>query len=66
MADTPKRGRPRTAARGTTPRQFRLADATLAELDYLQERLGLTSRADVIRHLSRRAALEERRKDVAK
>lgn len=48
-----------THPNATTPRQFRIDDTTLAELDYLQSRLGLTSRADVIRHLSRRAAIAE-------
>lgn len=61
MSDQPKRGAGRPG--GTTPRQFRLTEETLAELDYLMTRLGLTSRADVIRHLSRRATLDERRKE---
>lgn len=46
-----------------TPRQFRLNEETLAELDYLQGRYGLTGRSDVIRFLARRASQEERKKE---
>lgn len=66
MSDKPKRGRPRSPDHSTPPRQFRLSDDTLAELDYLQERYGLTSRTEVIRFLARRATIDERRKDGAK
>ena len=48
------------ASNNTTPRQFRLGDDTLAEMDYLADRLGLTGRAEVIRHLCRRAVQTER------
>lgn len=43
----------------TKARQFRLGENTLSEIDYLMARLGLSSRADIIRHLVRRAAIEE-------
>lgn len=63
MSDQKKRGRPKGKAGGATPRQFRLTDQTLAELDYLQDRLGLTNRTDVIRSVVRRIYLEERKKE---
>ncbi len=48
-----------THPNATKARQFRLGEDTLAELDFLAERLGLSSRANVIRHLARRAAQAE-------
>jgi hypothetical protein len=54
------RGRPKKdPSNWTPPRQFRLSDGTLAELDFLMTRFGLTSRSEVIRHLARKAALAE-------
>lgn len=41
----------------TTPRQFRLSEETLSEMDWLAKRFSLRSRADVIRFLVRQAAL---------
>jgi len=49
-----------TKPRGNTkPRQFRLADETLSLIDQLGKKLGLTSRADVLRvAVSKLAAAE--------
>lgn len=63
MTEEARRGRPKKSARVTTPRQFRLGEETLAEMDYLMGRLALRSRADVIRFLVRRATQEERKKE---
>ena len=62
---------PRNARRGTTPRQFRLSDQVIADLDYIAEYLsrgdGLPrSRADAIRVMSARLAEEFRKKDAEK
>lgn len=46
----------------TPPRQFRLPDETLADMDYLIVELALRSRADVIRFAVRKLAQEQRRK----
>lgn len=43
----------------TKARQFRLADETLAEMDWLGARLAVGSRADVIRQAVRRWAMAE-------
>lgn len=43
----------------TAPRQFRLEQATLDEMDFLKSRLGLASRSAVIRQLVRKAAIVE-------
>jgi hypothetical protein len=57
-----RKGGPVKEPGGAKPRQFRLSEATLSELDYLKERYALASRAAVIRFLCRRAVIEERRK----
>lgn len=49
----------RDASNWTTPRQFRLSEETLAQLDWLMERLALSSRAAVIRYLAQRAVVAE-------
>ena len=61
MAEKRKRGRPRSVESdgATKPSQFRLGPGTLAEIDWLADRFGLASRADVLRHLVRKAALAE-------
>lgn len=43
----------------TTPRQFRLPDETVAELDALAEHLGLPNRSVVIRLAVKRMARAE-------
>jgi metal-responsive CopG/Arc/MetJ family transcriptional regulator len=43
----------------TKPRQFRLADETLATIDALAAKLGLSGRAEVIRHAVARLASAE-------
>lgn len=66
MSETKRRGRPPKdgkAAISGNPKQFRLSEETLADLDYLMDRFGLTTRSDVIRFLARRGALDERRKE---
>ena len=42
-----------------TPTQFRLAAQTLAQIDALKVRLGLRSRAEVVRHALARLADSE-------
>jgi hypothetical protein len=67
MKDTPPKRRPgRPATVGTTPiTTMRLGEDTLANLDYLTTRLGLTNRTDVVRFMAQRMASEERRKEAA-
>lgn len=64
MTDKPKKGLAKAAGRLTgNPKQFRLSDETLADMDYLIGQLGLTTRTDVIRLAVRKLAQEERRKE---
>jgi len=48
----------------TPATQFRFEKEILDDIDYLRERYGLSSRAEVIRHMTRRMAQEERRKEA--
>lgn len=62
-----KRGRPKLnpdAPGSVTPRQFRLAETTLAELDAIGTVHALQSRSDVIRFLARKETNDLKRKGL--
>jgi metal-responsive CopG/Arc/MetJ family transcriptional regulator len=55
-------GKPMTTPKTTgptPPRQFRLSDETIATIDALAAKLGLSGRAEVIRHAITRLAAAE-------
>jgi metal-responsive CopG/Arc/MetJ family transcriptional regulator len=56
-----------TATTGaTTPRQFRLSEAVISQLDLIATTHGLSSRAEAIRYLTaRESAAIERRKNIS-
>lgn len=50
----------------TTPRQFRLRQDTLDDLDAIRDALGLDSRADAVRYAARQVADGLRKKSGKK